>query len=45
MLNKLFYWPCLSFSLEKSVWSDKGYDNLNNSHMAILKLKRSQRHI
>ena len=44
-LNRLFCWPCLLFNLEKNVWNDKGYDDLNNLHMASLKHERSQRHI
>ena len=44
-LNKLFCWPCLLFNLEKIVWNEKGYDDLNNQHMSILKHEGSQRHI
>jgi hypothetical protein len=36
-LNKLFCWPCLLFASEQTVWSNNGYDDLNNFHNAIQK--------
>ena len=44
-LNKLFCWSCLLFNLENIVWNERGYDDLNNLHMSILKHERSQRHV
>ncbi|KAL7634777.1 UNVERIFIED_CONTAM: hypothetical protein RMT77_015154 [Armadillidium vulgare] len=45
VLNKLFCWPCLLFSSEKSVWNEKGYNDLNNLHSSLQKHERTQRHI
>lgn len=36
-LNKLFYWSCLLFSNEKSVWNTNGYEDLNNIYKAAKK--------
>jgi hypothetical protein len=44
-LNKLFSWPCLLFASEHTVWSNNGYDNLNNLHNAIQKHEKSKAHI
>jgi hypothetical protein len=44
-LNKLFCWPCLFFASEQTVWSNNGYDNLNNLHNAIQKHKKSKSYI
>lgn len=44
-LNKLFCWPCLLFNLDKNIWNNQGYSDLNNLFMALLKHERSQVHI
>jgi hypothetical protein len=44
-LNELFCWPHLLFVSEQTVWSNNGYDNLNNLHNAIQKHEKSKPHI
>jgi hypothetical protein len=44
-LNKFFCWPCLLFASEQAVWSNNGYDNLNNLQNAIQNHEKSKSHI
>jgi hypothetical protein len=44
-LKKLFCWPYLLFASEQTVWSNNGYDSLNNLHNAIQKHEKSKSHI
>lgn len=44
-MNKLFCWPCLLFSTEKSVWSSGGFCDLNNLCKAVGKHEKSKAHI
>jgi hypothetical protein len=44
-LNNLFCWPCLLFASEQTVWSNNGYDNLNNLHNVIQKHEKSKSHM
>jgi hypothetical protein len=44
-LNKLFCWPCLLSASEQTVWSNNGYDNLNNLHNDIKNLEKLKSHI
>lgn len=45
--NKLYCWPCLLFSNEKSTWNstDKGFCDLNNIHTAVSRHEKSESHI
>lgn len=43
--NKLFCWPCLLFSKEKSVWTQGGFDDLHNIHKAQARHETSVSHI
>lgn len=44
-LNKLFCFPCLLFSSEKTVWSTTGFCDLNNLCKAIGKHEKTKSHI
>ena len=44
-MNKMFCWPCLLFSNDKTVWRTTGYNNLNNFFNAAAKHEKSQTHI
>lgn len=44
-LRKLFCWPCLLFSQEKSAWSRIGFDDLNNLHKSQKRHQVTQNHI
>jgi hypothetical protein len=44
-LNKLFCWPCLRFSAEETVWTNRGYGDLNNICKVIGKHEKTKNHI
>lgn len=41
----LFCWPCLLFSMEKSIWRTGGFSDLSNLHKAIKRHEYSADHI
>jgi hypothetical protein len=43
-LNKLFCWSCLLFSKEQTVWSNKGYSDMNNFDHSWKNHQKSQAH-
>ena len=43
--NRLYCWPCLLSILEKGVWNEKGYNDLNNLTKSSKKHGLSQTHI
>ena len=43
--SKLFCWPCLLFSRERSVWNKQGYADLGHLTSATQKHERSQAHV
>ena len=42
---KLFCWPCILFSTEKSVWNKTGFSDLNNLHKVIKRHSSSKNHL
>lgn len=44
-LNKLFCWPCILFSKEKSVWTKTGFSDLSHLSSAQQRHERSQSHV
>ncbi|XP_077412732.1 zinc finger MYM-type protein 1 [Vanacampus margaritifer] len=44
-VSKLFCWPCLLFSTDRTVWTATGYDDLNNLHISMSKHERGPSHI
>lgn len=44
-VNKMFCWPCLLFSIEKNVWNNSGYADLNNLTNAAKKHDQSENHL
>lgn len=43
--NKFFCWPCLLFSTKKTVWNNRGYDDLNHLNTAVKNHTQSEIHI
>jgi hypothetical protein len=44
-LNKLFCWPCILFSKEKTTWTTSGYDDLHNFHKSGKRHSNAVAHI
>ncbi|XP_071454959.1 zinc finger MYM-type protein 1-like [Hetaerina americana] len=44
-LNKLFCWPCVLFSREKSIWSREGLGSISGLSHTLIKHEKSRNHI
>lgn len=43
--SKLFCWPCVLFSTDKSVWNKAGFSDLNNLHKVIKRHSSCKNHL